>query len=101
MLSKPGDLEFGPRPRIPLRFIILAYKSSYGGGSHSTDQWPKWRGPGWHAAGGMESDKVPLPLLYHLGFIVKLTDSVPPTVSIVYDSICTCIVLYGSICSLT
>jgi hypothetical protein len=31
LLSEPIDLDFEPRPRIPLHIIVLACISSYGG----------------------------------------------------------------------
>jgi hypothetical protein len=31
MVSEPEDLEFEPRPRIPLHVIISTYRSLYGG----------------------------------------------------------------------
>jgi hypothetical protein len=46
-------------------------------GLSSTYQWR--RSLGWHAVGGiLESDKkAPSPLLYHLSFMVGLTEEVP------------------------
>jgi hypothetical protein len=68
--------------------IIPAYRSPYGGACVAHTNGPTYpsraMGPGWHVVGRMlEPDKkTSSPLLYHLGFIVGLTERDLPSVSV-------------------
>jgi hypothetical protein len=84
MVSELGGLEFEPQPRIYSLCVIPAYRSPYGGARVAqTSGLPRTerRGPVWYVVWGMlEPDKkTPSPLLYHLDFIVELTEGGLPS----------------------